>query len=164
MAQAEDDHIPKTTRKRIEKELSDWEEPLPGWTLRLKSESNLLRMEATMQGPANTPFEGGIFHFEITLHPDYPFKPPRVNITTKVFHPNWWRGAHCFTSLHEDWSPATTLKKGLQSIQSAFECPNFDDPMDVEAAMLVKSDIDEYNKKAAQYTKKYATSSQVESD
>ena len=43
---------------------------------------------ATIFGPADTPWEGGIFSLRMTFCDQYPDKPPKVRFTTKVFHPN----------------------------------------------------------------------------
>ena len=39
-------------------------------------------------GPANTPYSGGIFKLQINYPSNYPFKPPKINFITKVYHPN----------------------------------------------------------------------------
>ena len=48
---------------------------------------------ATIFGPADTPWEGGIFSLRMTFCDQYPDKPPKVRFTTKVFHPNGERCA-----------------------------------------------------------------------
>jgi len=43
---------------------------------------------ATVFGPHETPWEGGIFSLRITFTDQYPEKPPRIRFTTEMFHPN----------------------------------------------------------------------------
>jgi ubiquitin-conjugating enzyme E2 A len=52
------------------------------------NEDNLFVWNATIFGPENTPWEGGIFSLKLTFPEDYPSKPPKVKFTTEIFHPN----------------------------------------------------------------------------
>lgn len=42
----------------------------------------------SMQGPSETPFEGGVFQLAFAVPEQYPLQPPQVRFLTKIFHPN----------------------------------------------------------------------------
>ena len=75
-----------------------------------------LRLQATIMGPGDSPYSGGVFFVMIQFPPDYPFKPPKVQFQTKVYHPNVnSQGSICLDILKEQWSPALTISKVLHS-------------------------------------------------
>jgi ubiquitin-conjugating enzyme E2 D/E len=116
------------------------------------------KWEATITGPTDTPYEGGIFYLDIQIPPDYPFKPPHVKFTTKIFHPNISKdGSICVDILKSNWSPALTLDKVLLSIIALMQSPNAEDPLDSMAASLYKSDRVAYDQKVKEYVTMYAT-------
>ena len=66
-------------------------------------------------GPGESPYSGGVFFVNIHFPPDYPFKPPKVQFQTKVYHPNVnSQGSICLDILKEQWSPALTISKVKQ--------------------------------------------------
>ena len=78
-----------TAIKRIQKELQNLDnEPIPGCTAAPVSDRVQTKWKATIAGPTESPYEGGLFALSIEFPDDYPFKPPKVKFITKVYHPN----------------------------------------------------------------------------
>ncbi|XP_060735240.1 ubiquitin-conjugating enzyme E2 D4-like isoform X3 [Tachysurus vachellii] len=105
----------------------------------------------------DSPYQGGVFFLTIHFPTDYPFKPPRVAFTTKIYHPNInSNGSICLDILRSNWSPALTVSKVLLSICSLLCDPNPDDPLVPDIAHIYKSDKDQYNRMAQEWTQQYA--------
>ncbi|RXH77117.1 hypothetical protein DVH24_020005 [Malus domestica] len=118
---------------------------------------DMFHWQATIMGPADSPYAGGVFLVTIHFPPDYPFKPPKVAFRTKVFHPNInSNGSICLDILKEQWSPALTISKVLLSICSLLTDPNPDDPLVPEIAHMYKTDKNKYETTARSWTQKYA--------
>lgn len=138
--------------------------------------------QATIMGPGDSPYSGGVFFLAIHFPTDYPFKPPKVNFTTRIYHPNInSNGSICLDILRDQWSPALTISKGmlasplswapacslvmailtnvctvLLSICSMLTDPNPDDPLVPEIAHVYKTDRSRYESTAREWTRKYA--------
>jgi|TARA_B110000971_G_scaffold221752_1_gene270369 ubiquitin-conjugating enzyme E2 D/E len=108
-------------------------------------------------GPSDTPYEGGIFKLNIIYPQTYPFKPPKINFVTKVYHPNIdTSGNICLDILKDKWSPALTISKILLSICSLMDEPNPDDPLMPEIAKEYTNNNTLFNINASSWTKIYA--------
>ena len=144
--------------KRISKELQDIQkDPPTNCSAGPVDNNDLFNWAATIMGPTECPYQGGVFFLNIRFPSDYPFKPPKVNFTTKIYHPNInANGSICLDILKDQWSPALTISKVLLSISSLLTDPNPDDPFVPDIATLYKSDRDAYEKNAKEWTKKYA--------
>uniref|UniRef100_A0A8C5PUN3 E2 ubiquitin-conjugating enzyme n=1 Tax=Leptobrachium leishanense TaxID=445787 RepID=A0A8C5PUN3_9ANUR len=105
----------------------------------------------------DSPYQGGVFFLTIHFPTDYPFKPPKVAFTTRIYHPNInSNGSICLDILRSQWSPALTISKVLLSICSLLCDPNPDDPLVPEIARIYKTDREKYNRIAREWTQKYA--------
>uniref|UniRef100_A0AAX7TB26 E2 ubiquitin-conjugating enzyme n=1 Tax=Astatotilapia calliptera TaxID=8154 RepID=A0AAX7TB26_ASTCA len=119
--------------------------------------SLVFHWQATITGPNDSPYHGGVFFLSVHFPTDYPFKPPKVAFTTKIYHPNInSNGSICLDILRSQWSPALTVSKVLLSICSLLCDPNPDDPLVPDIAHIYKSDRQKYNKIAREWTQRYA--------
>ncbi|EHA8589479.1 putative Ubiquitin-conjugating enzyme E2-17 kDa [Cocos nucifera] len=143
--------------KRIQKELQDLQRDPPTSCSAGPVGEDLFHWQATIMGPADSPYAGGVFFVMIHFPPDYPFKPPKVNFQTKVYHPNInSNGSICLDILKEQWSPALTISKVLLSICSLLTDPNPDDPLVPEIAHIYKNQRSRYEETARAWTQKHA--------
>jgi len=143
--------------KRINKELIDLGRDPPSSCSAGPTGDNMFQWQATIMGPGDSPYAGGVFFLSITFPTDYPFKPPKVSFTTKIYHPNInANGSICLDILRDQWSPALTISKVLLSICSMLTDPNPDDPLVPDIAHLYKTDRTRYEATAREWTRKYA--------
>uniref|UniRef100_A0A1I7S3W5 E2 ubiquitin-conjugating enzyme n=3 Tax=Bursaphelenchus TaxID=6324 RepID=A0A1I7S3W5_BURXY len=143
--------------KRIQKELQDLGRDPPAQCSAGPVGDDLFHWQATIMGPPESPYQGGVFFLTIHFPTDYPFKPPKVSFTTRIYHPNInSNGSICLDILRSQWSPALTISKVLLSICSLLCDPNPDDPLVPEIARIYKTDRDRYNTLAREWTQKYA--------
>ena len=61
--------------------------PMEGVTIDLVGE-NVVNWNVHLEGPAGSPYEGGRFTVSIDFSDNYPFKCPKVQFVTKIYHPN----------------------------------------------------------------------------
>ena len=96
--------------KRIQKELQDLQrDPPANCSAGPTDESDLYNWTASIMGPEDSSFQGGIFFLNVQFPTDYPFKPPKLSFTTRIYHPNInSNGSICLDILKDQWSPALT--------------------------------------------------------
>lgn len=122
-------------------------------------ENDITHWKATIFGPEDTPYHGGVFNLDVKFPPEYPFKPPKMIFVTPIYHCNINRqGGICLDILKDggNWSPALTISKVLLSICSLLADANPKDPLVPEIAELLIKNKDVHDANAREYTMKYA--------
>ncbi len=144
--------------KRLQKELKEIQTDPPENCSAGIVGDNFFEWEATIIGPKDTPYEGGMFQLSIHISSEYPFKPPQCRFRTKIYHPNInSSGQICLDILKNQWTPSLTISKMLLSILALMDQPNPDDPLVTEIANEMKHNVERYKTTARNWTIQYAS-------
>eukprot|EP00244_Chara_vulgaris_P000193 TRINITY_DN1030_c0_g1_i1.p1 TRINITY_DN1030_c0_g1~~TRINITY_DN1030_c0_g1_i1.p1 ORF type:complete len:185 (-),score=31.66 TRINITY_DN1030_c0_g1_i1:937-1491(-) len=99
---------------------------------------NLLSFEVTIK-PDEGYYKSGTFVFSFQIPHVYPHEAPKVKCKTKVYHPNIdLDGNVCLNILREDWKPVLSVNSIIYGLQFLFLDPNPDDPLNHEAAEVLR--------------------------
>ncbi|XP_076108799.1 uncharacterized protein LOC143076809 [Mytilus galloprovincialis] len=147
-----------TATKRLNKELRQFSRIPSSCCSAGPINDDMFNWEGSIQGPDGTPYAGGLFFLRLTIPSDYPFFPPKVKFTTKIYHPNinGSSGEISLGVLKEKWAPSLDIRKVLLNIILLLSCPDPDDPLEADAATLYETDRKQYDKTATEWTRKYA--------
>jgi len=118
----------------------------------------LSSLRGQIVGPPDSPYENGTFSLDIKIPTEYPFKPPKVQFSTRVWHPNVssQTGAICLDILKDQWAASMTLRTVLLSVQSLLTSPEPKDPQDAIVAKQCIVDRTLYKKTARFWSQFYA--------
>ena len=73
--------------RRLKKELDSLQsDPLDGCMVGPVND-DIFHWQVMMDGPAGTPYEGGLFEIDVTFPAEYPFKAPKVAPHRTIAHP-----------------------------------------------------------------------------
>jgi len=127
------------------------EDPVEGFTVELTDESHLFEWRVYMEGPKDTPYEGGVFQLTMKFPSDFPMMPPELRFLSQFWHPNVYEnGLVCISILHppgdhnveisgelpgERWMPTQNVNTILLSVQSLLDSPNYSSPANVDASV-----------------------------
>ena len=133
-----------------------------GLSVGLVDENNFYKWSVVIFGPTETIYEGGFFRAILDFPEDYPNNPPKMQFTTKMWHPNIYQdGKVCISILHppgtdkfneqekaeERWRPSLGAEEILLSVISMLNDPNPDSPANIDAAVMFRKNREEYNSK-----------------
>ncbi|XP_028018229.1 ubiquitin/ISG15-conjugating enzyme E2 L6 isoform X4 [Balaenoptera acutorostrata] len=98
-----------TASKRVAKELEDLQKGLPRYLRNLFSDDADVLVWHALLLPEKPPYNLKAFNLRISFPEEYPFKPPTVTFTTRIYHPNVdSSGRVCLPIISkENWKPFT---------------------------------------------------------
>lgn len=148
--------------RRIRKEIECLDkDPNPYLAINPSKES-LYKWKASVMGPENTPYYGGVFHLDIQIPERYPFEPPKLYFKTRIYHPNidWNTGFVSLELLGRGWSPAIDIKSALEMVRIIMEEPDPDNPIfnheQIKISRLCMVNRNMFNETARRWTLYYA--------
>jgi len=107
--------------------------------------------------PENAPYNKGAFRIEINFPAEYPFKPPKINFRTKIYHPNIdEKGQVCLPIISaENWKPATKTDQVIQALVALVNDPEPEHPLRADIAEEYVKDRRKFIKNAEEFTRKH---------
>ncbi|CAE7009649.1 hypothetical protein CFE70_001768 [Pyrenophora teres f. teres 0-1] len=154
------------TRKRLEKEYYSLRQaPHPGYIVSLLN-SDLFTWHGSLQGLKKSPYEGGTFSFHVQFTEDYPTEPPKLNFTTKIYHPNvdGKTGAVSWKMLGRDWHHNHTMEKVLLSLRMLLDHPELESAVEVGLANELANRREAYLNHAKGWTERCAMPNSVSTE
>ena len=122
-------------------------------------------LEIDFEGPPGSLYEDGLWTIRVTLPPTYPYKSPSIGFINPIFHPNvdFTSGSICLDVINQTWTPMYELINIFDVfIPQLLMYPNPSDPLNVEAANMLKSNKKLYKETIQMNIKKF--SRKVEKD
>jgi ubiquitin-protein ligase len=145
-------------------------------------DDSLAKVLASIEGPPETPYEGGIFFITVQLSETDPYAPPVMRFHTKIYHPNISPQGHICADYKAKWNAVLAAgtsripvsdsnsiwyspKSGdtrwslgalLTALCGLLASPDVEDPLVPEIAQKYLEDYDGYCENARLYTKRFA--------
>merc|ERR1719198_1400937 len=118
--------------RRLTKEMTEIEkEPIEGADV-AAVDGDLAHWSAMIEGPEDTPYQGGCFELDLQFPPEYPFKPPKVKFMTRIYHPNVKTedGEICADVVSDGWGPTLNVRYIISNIRQMMIDPNVESPLE----------------------------------
>lgn len=143
--------------RRVVKEMQELAEHPPEGIKVVVNDSDITDIQAYIDGPAGTPYAGGVFKVKLALGKDFPSAPPKAFFLTKIFHPNVSsNGEICVNTLKKDWKPDLGIKHILLTVKCLLIVPNAESALNEEAGKLLLDHYDDYSQRAKMMTEIHA--------
>ncbi|TPX57953.1 hypothetical protein PhCBS80983_g03459 [Powellomyces hirtus] len=156
---ASSENLTPAVIKRLSKEFATLTTAPPEGIKVIVNPDNLTDVQAWIQGPEGTPYEGGTFRVRLSLGADFPNVPPHGTFLTKIFHPNVSKsGDICVNVLKKEWKKEYGIAHILLTIKCLLIDPNPESALNEEAGRLLLENYNAYAKHARLMTSIHGTS------
>ena len=116
----------------------------------------------------SSPYNNGFFQLRISVPSEYPFNAPHVRFITKIYHPFVYKTGDNQINDHfiSWWSPRWQIKKAVVAIRDMLtrepDATELLACVNVEASALYSKDKAAFDKKAREFTRKYARRDKID--
>ena len=132
-------------------------QPIPGVTIE-PTEADVMIWNIYIDGPEGTPFVGGRFCVNLNFTDNYPFKPPKIKFTTKIYHPGVKTdtGEICTQAIDQNWVPTLNAKFVIEAIMTILQTPSAENAQEIAIAQQFQTSRSAWEATAAEWVAQYA--------
>ncbi|XP_037693661.1 ubiquitin/ISG15-conjugating enzyme E2 L6-like [Choloepus didactylus] len=143
-----------TASKLVAKELEDRQRSPPRYLQNMFSDDANVLVWHMLLLPDQPPYNLKAFSLCIILSSDYPFKPPTVKFTTKIYHPNMDENRKiCLPIIsNENCKPCTKTCQNLEALNGLVNKLELEQPLQVEPADLLTQNPELFKRNAEEFT------------
>lgn len=123
-------------------------QPRPGGSASPRNTEKPFIWDATVLGPENTPWEGGMFSLEIRFSYQHPHHPPFVRFLSSMHHPNITAdGIPALDLIQTRWDPNTKVGTIVDELQNLLASPSSVYPVNMDVAHQYRVNRREYERR-----------------
>ena len=136
-----------------------------GLSIGLPDQDNIFRWSASLTGPRDSSYKGGIFDLRVEFPDNYPESAPEIYFITPIFHlyvnpynnKDWGiKLGHVSLTILDNWKPEYTIREIFTYIFALLYNPNPNFAYGFERVNEFKFNRKLYEEKVKYFTKKYA--------
>jgi len=117
----------------------------------------------TMEGPAGTPYAGGVWLLYVQFPEEYPEAAPQIRFITPIRHCNInCYGRICHSILDRNYTIDASILTILQCVYGLLLTPDVSDPLDSTLALSFYDDSGLYETSIINHVKRHATTSRAQ--
>ncbi|KAK0403703.1 hypothetical protein QR680_017077 [Steinernema hermaphroditum] len=146
-------------QKRLLAELAKLSASKPKGLLSVAADPKDVYIWNLVIAPNMEPYKG-FFKIRLNIHPEYPFKPPKIFFDTPIYHMNVDPNTNqaCLHALQADaWQPSTQMDQVLRSLFHFLSYPQPERAVQPQLSALFLKNQAGYLKAAADFTKEKAS-------